>query len=113
MTQVLETRGSSEQDDQGNPKKTKILMQKGDIALSNPPGNQEKSQSEALIKKGHDTSLSTPNKPATNTARKQPSTEIGSPIKSLTPLHLSQGNLNVKVVFIEDLTLIVIEEIPP
>jgi hypothetical protein len=57
-----------------------------DTALSNPPGNQEKSQFEALIKKGQDTSPSTPNKPATNTAGQQLSTEIGNPIMSLTPL---------------------------
>jgi hypothetical protein len=57
-----------------------------DTALSNPSGNQAKSQFEDLIKKGHDTSPTTPNKPATNTVGKQQSTEIGSPIMSLTPL---------------------------
>jgi hypothetical protein len=71
-------------------------MQKVDTALSNPPGNQAKAQFEALIKKGQDTSPSTPNKPATNTTEKQPSTEIGSPIMSLTPLQSSQGNPNVQ-----------------
>jgi hypothetical protein len=64
-------------------------------ALSNPPGNQEKSQFEALIKKGQDTSPSTTNKSATNTAEQQPSTEVGSPIMSLTHLHSSQKNMNL------------------
>jgi hypothetical protein len=53
------------------PKKTEVLTQKVDTALSNPPGNQAKAQFEALIKKkGQDTSPSTPNKPATNTAER-------------------------------------------
>jgi hypothetical protein len=84
-----------------------------DTALSNSPGDQAKAQLETLIKKGQDTSLSTPNKIATNTTGKQPSTEIGNPIMSLTPLQSSQGNSNVEVIFIEDLTLISAEEIPP
>jgi hypothetical protein len=113
VTQGLETGSSSGQDTQGNLKKTEVLTQKVDTALSNPPGNQAKVQSEALIKKGQDTSPSTPNKSATNTAGQQPSTEIGSPIKSLTPLQSSQGNPNVEVIFIEDLTLIAAEEMPP
>jgi hypothetical protein len=59
---------------------------KVDTSLSNPLGNQAKSQLEAFLKKGQDTSPSTPDKPVTNTIEKQPSTEIGSPIISLTPL---------------------------
>jgi hypothetical protein len=81
--------------------------------LSNPPCDQEKSQFEALIKNGHDTSPSTPNKPATNIEEQQPSTEIGSPIMSLTPLQSRQGNPNAGVVFIENLTPIKVEEMLP
>jgi hypothetical protein len=51
-TQGLEARSSSGQDTQEDPKKTEVLTQKVDIALSNPPGNQAKAQFEALIKKG-------------------------------------------------------------
>jgi hypothetical protein len=109
----LEAGSSSEQDTQIDLKKAEVLTQKMDTALSNPPGNQAKSQLEDLIKKGQDSSPSTPNKPATNTVEQQPSTEIGSPIMSLTPLQSSQGNPNVKVIFIEDLTLISVEEMPP
>jgi hypothetical protein len=50
---------------------------------------------------------------ATNTAGKQPSTEIGNPIKSVTPLQSSRGNPNAEVIFIEDLTPISVEEMPP
>jgi hypothetical protein len=66
--------------------KTEVLTQKGDIALSNPPGDQAKSRVEALIKKGQDASMSTPNKPYTNIAGQKQSTEIGISIMSLTPL---------------------------
>jgi hypothetical protein len=48
----LELGSSSEQDTQEHPKKDEVLTQKVDIALSNPPGNQEKVQLEALIKNG-------------------------------------------------------------
>jgi hypothetical protein len=88
-------------------------MKKGDTALSNPLGDQEKYQSEASLKKGQDTSPSTPNKLTTNTTGKKSSTEIGIPIKSLTPLQSIQGNPNVKVTFIEYLTPIYAEEMPP
>jgi hypothetical protein len=109
----LERGFSSKQDTQEDPKKTEVLTQKVDTALSNPPGNQAKAQFETLIKKGQDTSPSTPIKPTTNTAGQQPSIEIGSLIMSLTPLQSSQGNPNAKVIFIEDLTLISAEEMPP
>ena len=49
----------------------------------------------------------------TNTTKRQLSTEIGSPIMSLTPLQSSQGNPNDQVIFIEDLSLILAEEMPP
>jgi hypothetical protein len=56
--------------------KTEVLTQKGDTTLPNPPSDQAKAQIEALIKKGEENPLSTPGKLATDTARKQPSTEI-------------------------------------
>jgi hypothetical protein len=48
----LEAGSSSKQDTQEDPEKTEVLTQKVDTALSNPLGNQEKAQFEALIKKG-------------------------------------------------------------
>jgi hypothetical protein len=77
--------------------------------MTNPPDDQTKAQVEALIKKGQEKSPSTPEKSATNTSGQQPSTEIGSPIKLVTPLQFSKGNLNTEVIFIEDLTPILVE----
>jgi hypothetical protein len=81
--------------------------------LTNPLDDQTKAQAEALIKKGEEKTPSTPEKSATNTVGKQPSTDIGSPIKSVTRLQSSRGNPNAEFVFIEDLTPILVEEMPP
>jgi hypothetical protein len=85
--QSLETKNSSGQDAQESWEKTEVLTQKGP--------------------------LSTPGKSATDTVGKQPFTEIGSPIQSITPLQFSRGNPSAEVVFIEDLTPISAEEMPP
>jgi hypothetical protein len=71
-------------------KYTEVSMQGVETSLPNPPSTQTKSHLEAFQKKGQDTSLSTPNKPATNTTKKHPSIEVGSPIMSLTPLQSIQ-----------------------
>jgi hypothetical protein len=113
MPQGLEAGSSDQQSTEENLKNTEVSMQGVETSLPNPPGTQTKSQLEAFQKKGQDTSLSTPDKPATNTTKKHPSTEIGSPIMSLTPLQSIQGNPNAKVIFIEDLTPISAEEMPP
>jgi hypothetical protein len=109
----LEAGSSSGHDTQEDPKKTEVSTQKVDTTLSNPPGNQATTQLEDLIKKGQDTSLSMPNKEVTKKTKQQPSTKIGSPIMSLTPLQSSQVNPNTEVIFIEDLTLSSAEEMPP
>jgi hypothetical protein len=56
------------------------LTQKGDTALTNPPDDQTKAQDEDLIKKGKEKLPSTPDKSATNTKGKKPSTAIDIPI---------------------------------
>jgi hypothetical protein len=112
-TQSLETGSSGGQDAQEHLEKTEVLTQKGDTTLTNPPDDRTKVQAEALIKKGEEKPLSTPDKSATHTVGQQPSTEIGSPIQSVTPLQYSRGNPSAEVVFIEDLTPISVEEIPP
>jgi hypothetical protein len=94
-------------------KKIEVLTQQGNATLTNPPDDQTKSQAEALIKKGEEKPPSTLDKSTTNTVGKQPSTLIGIPIKSVTPLQSSRGNPNDEVVFIEDLTPISVEEMPP
>jgi hypothetical protein len=45
--------------------------------------------------------------------QQQTSTKIGSPIQSVTPLQFSRGNPIAKVVFIGDLTPILVVEMPP
>jgi hypothetical protein len=81
--------------------------------LPNPPSDQSKSHIEALVKKGEEKSLSTRGKLTTDTAGKQPSTKIGSPIQSITPLHFIRGNMSAEVVFIKDLTHILAQDMPP
>jgi hypothetical protein len=48
-----------------------------------------------------------------NTTKKKPSTKIGSPITSLTPLQTSFGNPSSELTFAGDLTPILPEEMPP
>jgi hypothetical protein len=81
--------------------------------LTDPPSNHVETQTKALIKKGEEKPMSTPSKPTTETAGKQPSTEIGNPIQSVTPLQFSRGNTSAKVVFIKDLIPISAKEMPP
>jgi hypothetical protein len=81
--------------------------------LTNPPDDQTKAQDEALIKKGEEKTMSTPEKSAADTTSQQPSTDIGSPIQFVTPLQFSRGNSSAEVVFIEYLMPISMEEMPP
>jgi hypothetical protein len=113
VTQGLEIGSSSKKDTQENVNKAKVLAQRVDTTSSNPLGGQTKAQIEALLKRGWETPFSTPNKSATNTAGKHPSTEIRIPIKSVTTLQSSQRIPNAEFVFIEDITLILAKEITP
>jgi hypothetical protein len=70
VTHKLEAGSSSGRDIQENLEKKEVVKQKENIASSNPLDDQTKSQAEALIKKGEEKSLSTPNKSATNTVGK-------------------------------------------
>jgi len=82
-------------------------------SLSSPLGPQAMTRIEAFLKQGHATSPSTPNKPVTNTIEQQLSTEIGNSIISLTPLQSSFKNPSSKVIFIDYITPISVEEMPP
>jgi hypothetical protein len=113
VTHILEIGGSNEHDTQGSLEKNEVLTQQGNAALTNPTDDQTKAQAEALIKKGEEKTPSTPDKSATRTTGQQPSIDIGNPIKLVTPLQSSSGNPNAEVVFIEDLTPISVEEMPP
>jgi hypothetical protein len=48
-----------------------------------------------------------------NTTRQEPSTKIGLPITSLTPLQTSFRNPSSKLTFVGDITPIFPEEMPP
>jgi hypothetical protein len=88
-------------------------MQEVEASLSNPLNSQAKAHIKAFLKQGQDTSPSTPDKPITTTTEKQPSIEIGNPIISLTLLQSSFRNPSSEVIFIDDLTQILAEEMPP
>ena len=66
-----------------------------------------------MTKEGEEEPLLTPYKSTTDAAGKKLSTEIGSPIQFITPLQFTRGNPNAEVIFIEDLTPIPVEELPP
>jgi hypothetical protein len=70
-------------------------------------------QLEAFLKKGQDTSPSTPSTYDANIVEKQPSTKIDTHITSLTPLQSSFINPSFEVIFVGDLTPIFPEEMPP
>jgi hypothetical protein len=66
-----------------------------------------------MKKEGEEGPLISPDKSTTNVSRKQSSIEISSPIQFITPLQFTRGNPNAEVIFIEDLTPILVEELPP
>jgi hypothetical protein len=116
--QQMETRSSeavspNRQETRESLEKIEVLTQKEDIPSTNVLGDQAKDQVETLTKEGEEVLLFTPDKSTTNAANKQSSIEIGSPIQSITPLQFTRGNPNAEVVFIENLTPISVEELPP
>jgi hypothetical protein len=97
-----------------NPTKdTEVLTEELEASVSTPLGPQEKAHLEAFHKQGHNTSPSTLATSVANTAEKQLSKDIGVPITSLTPLQSSFRNPSSEIIFIDDLTPIAPEEMPP
>jgi hypothetical protein len=84
-----------------------------EASISTPLGPQEKAKLEAFLKQGDDTYPSTPTTSVANTAEKQLSKEIGTPITSLTPLQSNFRNIRSEVIFIGDLTPIGLEDMTP
>jgi hypothetical protein len=82
------------------------------VGLKDP---QVLSRFEAFINVGQFIPHSTPTAPTgtPNTIGQEPSTEIGSPITSLTPLQTIFRNPSSELNFVGDLTAILPEEIPP
>lgn len=113
VTPGFETGSSGKKGTKENPKDTKISIEDLEASVSTPLGPQAKAQLEASLKRGQETLPSTLDKSVTNTTKQQPSTEIGNPIISLTPLQSSFGNPSSEVIFIDDLTPISAEEMPP
>jgi hypothetical protein len=89
------------------------LTHEWDTILTDIPSGQAKYQTETLTKKGEEGPLFTLDKSTTDGVRKQSSTEIGNPIQFITPLQFTRGNPNTEAIFIEDLTPISVEELPP
>jgi hypothetical protein len=91
------------------------LKHKLEASLSGHISPQEKAQLKPFLKQGQTVPPSLPTTPVgtSNTTEKQQYTEIGTPIISLTPLQFIIGNLNFEIVFIDDLTPISSEEMPP
>jgi hypothetical protein len=110
---IFETRISNKQDTKENPKNTEDLTRELEALVSTPQGPQAKAHLKVFLKQGHDISPSTPATSMTNIDEKQLSKETGTPITSLTPLQSSFRNLSFEVIFIDDLTPIAPEEMPP
>jgi hypothetical protein len=116
--QQMETRSSEAVSSNGQEnwesfEKTEVSTQKEEIPSTNVSGDQAKDQEETLPKEGEEGQLITPDKSTTNAAEKQSSTEINSSIQFIRPLQFTRGNPNAEVIFIEDLTPISVEELPP
>jgi hypothetical protein len=109
----FELENSSKQDTQETPKGSEVLTQELKLSLSIPLGPQATVQIERFLKQGHDTSPSTPTTYVANIVEQQPSMDIGTPITSLTPLQSSFKNLSSEVIYVDDLTPIMPEEVPP
>jgi hypothetical protein len=97
------------------PKSSEVLTHKLEATLSDQLSPRKKAQLEAFLKQGQTVPpLSPTTLPGTsNTTDKQQSTKIGTPITSLTPLQYSLRNPNSKIFFVNDLTPISLEEMPP
>jgi hypothetical protein len=112
-TRSLEEGSSSGQDALEHLEIAEVVTWEWETTLKNPLDDQTKTQVEALIKKLEEKPSSTPGKSTTDAIGQWPSTKIAIPVQSVTPLQSSRGNQNAKVAFIEDLTPILVEEIPP
>jgi hypothetical protein len=97
------------------PKSSEVLTQKLETSLSIPLSPHAKARLKAFLKQGKMVSPSSPTTPAgtSNTTEKQQYTEIGTPITSLKPLQYIFGTPNPEIVFMNDITPISPEEMPP
>jgi hypothetical protein len=76
-------------------------------------GKHVKGQVEIPLKGVGDIPFLTSGESATNAMLKQSFKEIDIPIASVTPLQFKKGSLDAKIIFKDDITPIVVEELPP
>jgi hypothetical protein len=95
------------------PKSSEVLTQELEASLLRQLGHQALAHLKTYLKQGHDAYPSTKTTPATNIAEQQQSTEIGTPITSLTTLQSSFRNPSSKIILVSDITPISLEEMPP
>jgi hypothetical protein len=77
------------------------------------PDKQAEGQAEIPSQGSGDSLSLTSNKPVTEVTLKQISKEIGSPIAIVTPLQFTKGDSDVGWIFNEEMTPILVEELPP
>jgi hypothetical protein len=110
--------GSEVQDKENteeNPKETETSSQKEEVPQTENPGSETEKGSETPPKssKSIPPSSSTIHTDIPKTTGETKSTELGSPITSLTPLQSTFGLPQLQVIYASDLTPISREEIPP
>jgi hypothetical protein len=98
-----------------NPKKTEVSSQKAEASQSKNPGSETSSKSETPSKSSQTIPPSSSTIPVDipKTAGETQSSELGSPIASLTPIQSTFGIPHLQVMYASDLTPISREEIPP
>jgi hypothetical protein len=77
------------------------------------PRKQAQGQAEIPSQGSGDSLFLMPNEPVIEVTLKQTSKQIVSLISIVTPLQFTKGNLDVRWIFNEELTLIFVEKMPP
>jgi hypothetical protein len=113
MPPCFEPRYSGKHNIEETPKRSEVFTQELEASLSGQLGHQALSHIKTYLKQGQDASPLTLATPATNTVEQQQSTEIGTPITSLTPLQYRFKNPSFEIILVSNLTPIFLEEMPP
>jgi len=100
---------------EGTPKSSKVLKQELEASLSDQLIPQALAQLKYFLNKGQYVPPSEPTTPVVilNTTKKQKSTNISTPITSLSLLQSNFENPNYEIVFVSDLSPIFPEDMPP
>jgi hypothetical protein len=97
------------------PQETEMSSQKIEVPQKDNPGSKTEKRSETPPESGKSTPPSSSNIPVDIPEKvgETPSTELGSPITSLTPLQSTFGIPHLQTIYASDLTPISRDEIPP